>query len=155
MLWGALFCLPAGFSFVTLRVSTLVLAWLTGVGVYRLLRACGSHETCALIAAASVLFCPVVFALAFTFMTDIPALAFGVWACVFAVRHADRPRWLTLCAATSLFVAATLVRQIGVTVAVGARRGVHRARTDAAQIPGCDRRDPVPRSLRSWPTTHF
>jgi Dolichyl-phosphate-mannose-protein mannosyltransferase len=120
LLWGAVFCLPAGFSFVALRVSTLVLAWLTGVGVYRLLRACGSHQTCALIAAASVLFCPVVFALAFTFMTDIPALAFGVWACVFAVRHADRPRWLTLCAATALFVAATLVRQISVTIAVGA-----------------------------------
>jgi hypothetical protein len=120
VLWGALFCLPAGFSFVALRVSTLVLAWLTGVGVYRLLRECGSHETCALIAAAGVLFCPVGFALAFTFMTDIPALAFGVWACVFAVRHADRPRWLTLCAATALFVAATLVRQISVTIAVGA-----------------------------------
>ena len=67
-----------------------------------------------------MLFCPVVFALAFTFMTDIPALAFGVWACVFAVRHTDRPRWLTLGAATSLFVASTLVRQIGVTIAVGA-----------------------------------
>jgi hypothetical protein len=120
LLWGALFCLPAGFSFVALRVSTLVLAWLTGVGVYRLLRACGSHETCALIATAGVLFCPVVFALAFTFMTDIPALACSVWACVFAVKHADRRRWITLAAATSLFVAATLVRQIGVTIAVGA-----------------------------------
>src|SRR5689334_20901863 len=26
--WGALFCIPGGFSFTALRVSTLVLAWL-------------------------------------------------------------------------------------------------------------------------------
>src|SRR5262249_34295180 len=35
ILWGALFCLPYGFSFSALRVSTVVLAWLGAWALYR------------------------------------------------------------------------------------------------------------------------
>jgi hypothetical protein len=36
--WGALFCLPAGFSFTALRVSTLALSLAGTLGLYGLLR---------------------------------------------------------------------------------------------------------------------
>lgn len=120
ILWGALFSLPAGFSFEALRMSTLVLAWSGGIAVYRLVRACGSEPVCALLAAAGMLFCPVFFSLAFTFHTDVPFLVVILWACVSTLHHVDRPRARTLWATTALFVAAVLIRHIGITVAIAA-----------------------------------
>jgi len=120
LLWGALFCLPAGFSFTALRVSTLVLAWLAGVGVYALMRTLGADRLVAVAAAAALLFCPVFFGLAFTFMTDVPFVACAVWGCVFAARYiigGGRADWP---AAAAAFTAATLIRHIGVAVAAGA-----------------------------------
>src|SRR5438094_939355 len=55
LLWGALFCLPAGFSFTALRVSTLVLAWLAGVGVYALMGTLGADRLVALLAYNAIL----------------------------------------------------------------------------------------------------
>ena len=39
--WGALFCLPAGFSYTALRISTLVLGLVGLIGLYGLLRQLG------------------------------------------------------------------------------------------------------------------
>jgi len=120
LLWGALFCLPAGFSFTALRVSTLVFGWLAGVGLYALMRTLGADRVVAVAAAATLLFCPVFFGLAFTFMTDVPFVACAVWGCVFAARYiigGGRAEWP---AAAAAFTAATLIRHIGVAVAVGA-----------------------------------
>jgi hypothetical protein len=41
ILWGALFCVPSGFSFTALRISTWVASVLGVIGVYRLLRVGG------------------------------------------------------------------------------------------------------------------
>ena len=119
VLWGALFSLPAGFSFGALRSSILVLSWVGAIGVYRLLRACDSHTSTALLGAATILFCPVVFALSYTFMTDVPTLALTVWAGLFSLRHAERARTSTVAATVLLCVAATLVRQVGLAIAIG------------------------------------
>ncbi len=65
VLWGWLFSQPMGFSFTTLRVSTLVLAWAATLGSYSLLRLSGAVPTMACAGAAIVALCPVVFPLAF------------------------------------------------------------------------------------------
>ena len=118
-LWGALFCLPAGFSFTALRMSTLVLAWVAGLGVYALMRTLAAPPLVSVAAAAALLFCPVFFGLAFTFMTDVPFAAFAVWGCVFAVRSLSRRAMADWAAAAAAFTAATLIRHIGVALAFG------------------------------------
>jgi len=120
VLWGWLFSQLMGFSFTTLRVSTLVLAWAATLGSYSLLRLSGAVPTMACAGAVIVALCPVVFPLAFTFMTDVPALAFGVWALVCVLRYANERRRADLAAAIVLLVATALVRQTGIALAVGA-----------------------------------
>jgi len=120
VLWGWLFCLPAGFSFTALRVSTLVAAagglWL----VFHLGRQLGLRPGPAALLAAVVGFNPLYFALSFSFMTDVPFTVLAVAAIAAFVtawtRH--RPGWFwTGVALTTL---ATLLRQLGLAVALGA-----------------------------------
>ena len=130
VVWGALFCLPAGFSFLALRVSTLVLAWASGIGMYRLTRVAGAAPAAALVAALTLLFCPVFFGLAFTFMTDVPFLALTIWAAFFAVRSMQRKRTRDLVLLVVLLTGATLIRQLGVAMAAAAAVGSAVAEND-------------------------
>lgn len=79
-LWGALFCLPFGFSFTALRVAT----WVTGLlglwGMYLLLRDQGVTRRDALLGTACLGAYPIYFVLSFTFMTDVPLVACTIWA---------------------------------------------------------------------------
>jgi dolichyl-phosphate-mannose-protein mannosyltransferase len=118
-LWGALFCIPFGFSFTALRLSTLTLAWLAGVGAFVLLRTAGADRRVSLAGALTLLFCPVFFGLAYTFMTDVPFVACIVWACVFVARFARDDRLADGVAAALMFVTATLIRHVGVAIAAG------------------------------------
>ena len=52
--WGALFCLPAGFSFTAVRISTLVLGLVGLIGMYGLLRQLGAKRTVAFFGAGVV-----------------------------------------------------------------------------------------------------
>jgi dolichyl-phosphate-mannose-protein mannosyltransferase len=123
-LWGALFCLPAGFSFTALRLSTLVLAWAGGIGMFVLLRTIGAGRGASLAGALTLLFCPVFFGLAYTFMTDVPFVACVVWACVFVARF-DRDEQVSDALGAALaFIAATLIRHVGLALAVGSAIGV-------------------------------
>ena len=72
ILWGALFCLPFGFSFSALRVSTVMLTWLGALALYGTLRELGRARTDSLIAALVLVANPVFFLLTFSFMTDVP-----------------------------------------------------------------------------------
>ena len=78
IVWGAIFCLPFGFSFTALRVSTWVLSTGCLVGLYLLLRELGVSRRDALIGTAALATYPVYFVLSFTFMTDVPALASAI-----------------------------------------------------------------------------
>ncbi len=85
-LWGALFCLPFGFSFTALRISTWTL-WVSLLwAVYLLTRELGGGRRNALAGAAAVAVNPTGFVLAFTFMTDVPFLAGLAWSAWLLVR---------------------------------------------------------------------
>src|SRR6266404_2940738 len=73
--WGTLFAALGGFSFTTLRLSTLVLAALGTVAFYALLRALGCSAGRALVGALTLALYPVFFVLSFTFMTDVATVA--------------------------------------------------------------------------------
>jgi hypothetical protein len=73
VLWGGLFCVPSGFSFIALRVSTLVAAFFGMLGLYWLLKQSRAPEWVALTAALLLGFNPVYFSLSCSFMTDVHA----------------------------------------------------------------------------------
>src|SRR5262245_1492752 len=71
ILWGALFCLPYGFSFSALRVSTVILAWLVVLALYGTLRELGRARNESLIATLVLIASPVFFLLSLSFMTGV------------------------------------------------------------------------------------
>ncbi len=116
VLWGALFCLPAGFSFLALRLSVLT-AGLAGVmGLYGLCRHIGSGTALATLAALTLALNPIYFGLSCTFMTDVPFTVLLVLSIlglfVGLDTGRDRLLWIGLAAA----FAALFVRQLALAV---------------------------------------
>src|SRR4029077_183602 len=108
--WGALFARIAGFSFVSLRLSTVVLSVVGCWAVYLTLRELSCRWTTSLLGALALALDPVFFAFSFSFMTDVPFVdvsAVAVFFYVSAVRR-ERPARLWIGGAAS--IAAFLVR---------------------------------------------
>jgi hypothetical protein len=128
--WGALFCLPGGFSFTALRISTIVCGLLGINTSYLLVRELEGGRYLALVCAASLGVNPIYFALSNTFMTDVPFTALCVaalWAFVKGMRH-DRPGWIitgflvALCAVMIRQFALILIAAFGVAYLI--RKGL-------------------------------
>jgi hypothetical protein len=92
MLYGAVWCLPFGFSFVTLGLSTWTLWIALQLGVYGLILELGGTRRNALVGAAISAFFPTCFGLAASFMTDVPFLAAETWSTFFFVRALQQRR---------------------------------------------------------------
>jgi hypothetical protein len=141
VLWGSLFCIPAGFSFNALRLSTLVLSLLGVFGTYFLARELRAQRWSAVVAALVLGFNPIYYALSNTFMTDVPCTAIAVIAALFLVRNLRNGSDLDLFVGTMLVVAATLSRQIAIAVPVAfafalvLRRGITTRSILRAAIP--------------------
>ena len=120
VLWGALFSLPAGFSFIALRWSTVVLAAVALMTFYAMLQWRTGSTRLAAWTVALLAFNPVFFLLALSFMTDIPLLAivFIDLGLLFWSFSGQRDRPVALIAALVLGVAAYLVRELGVALPV-------------------------------------
>jgi len=117
LIWGRLFCLPFGYSFDALRVSTCVLAFAGLLAFFRSLRSFGASSAASLAGSFLLLFNPLFFSLSQSFMTDVPALSLMLlsgWAFVEGARR-DRDEWYL---AGGCFCAlAALVRQTGAGMA--------------------------------------
>lgn len=104
-----------GFSFEVLRWSTLVNA-LLGVLIYYSICRRFAGTVPALFTAALLLYNPLFFSLAFTFMTEVHFLLF-VFACLYSFfRYSEENRPIHLIAAAILGTLATLLRQPGILV---------------------------------------
>ena len=114
--WGALFCLPAGFSHEALRLSTVVAGAAMGYGSYVLARDLGWRRGPAAVAMATVLFNPLTVVSSASFMTDVPSAAAVVWAAVFFARAIRQPEGAAWLWATVFSVVATLSRQTGLAL---------------------------------------
>jgi len=108
--WGALFAKLFGFSFGVLRLSTVVIAFAGCCALYLILRELGCGTIWSLLGALALAVHPVYFAFAFSFMTDVPALALTLVSMLFAVQAIQRDRPSRLWAASGFAVAAFLVR---------------------------------------------
>ncbi len=116
VIWGSLFCLPEGFSFTALRVSTLTAAWIGTLGVYWLARELGPSRLVALLAAFTVAFDPLYFEMSNTFMTDVLCLTLMTFSAIFFLKNLKNDALPALVAGTIFSVAAILSRQIGLAV---------------------------------------
>ena len=115
-LWGALFCLPGGFSFNALRFSTLVLSLCSLLTVYLLVRQVHPSRLLAASAALTVAFNPIYYALSNTFMTDVPFTALLLAAAFFFSRYLQGDSDFALLCGLACALAATLCRQLGLAV---------------------------------------
>ena len=90
VLWGALFCIPFGFSFEALRLSTLVLSLMGIFSIYLLIRYIYIYQPhprwLALLVALVIAFNPIYFNLSYTFFTDVPFTAFMAMSLLFFIR---------------------------------------------------------------------
>jgi hypothetical protein len=109
--YGALACKVAGFSFETLRATTLVVALLGVMTGYASLVSGRAGAVAAAFGALAVAFNPLYTNLAFTFMTDVPAAAIGLVAAACYTRSDRGERLAWVIAGSILCSAAALIRQ--------------------------------------------
>jgi hypothetical protein len=117
-IWGGVWSALFGFSFASLRLSTLVLG-VAGCGaLYLILRELGASQRMALLGALTLAVNPVFVFLSSSFMTDVPFTTFTTLALLCYVRASTRgdPRLLWWAGAWAY--AAFLVRQVGIAVPV-------------------------------------
>jgi 4-amino-4-deoxy-L-arabinose transferase-like glycosyltransferase len=114
--WGALFCLPFGFSFTALRVSTAVLGGAGIIAAYLLLRELGARRPFALAGALSLAVNPLYLDLSASFMTDVPFTAVVTASLWLYVRGVRRDAAISVAAAFVLAVVAILIRQFALVL---------------------------------------
>ena len=107
--WGTLFAWIGGFSFTVLRLSTLVLWLVATLATYAGARVLGCRPAPALVGALGLSAYPVLFVLAFSFMTDVPFVAASAvsLAALAAGLRERRLAWIAvglLCAVVAFFV---------------------------------------------------
>ena len=117
-LWGAAWASWLGFSFVTLRFSTLALGFVATAALYLILRELRAPKHIALLGAFTVAANPMFFLLASSFMTDVPFVACTMMALLCYVRAGSRGRLHLVWWAGFWGLAALLIRQIGVITPV-------------------------------------
>jgi hypothetical protein len=118
VLWGALFSLPAGFSFTALRFSTLFLSLAALMLLLMLVRPRDNPLFPGLLAPLLLLFNPVYLNLSHTFMTDVPFIALTTGSLLSLVRGSERRNKILLGLGVFLAVMATLLRQTGILIPV-------------------------------------
>ncbi|MBI3784509.1 MAG: glycosyltransferase family 39 protein [Deltaproteobacteria bacterium] len=116
ILWGALFCLPFGFSFTVLRFSTEVLGLATVLATYGLGREVAASRWLAFLCALAVATNPLIFESSNTFMTDVPFLAFLLLAVLCFVHSVRTRSWVTSVLTIPLVLMATMTRQLGLVI---------------------------------------
>jgi len=118
--WGALFCLPYGFSYTALRVSSLAAGLLGVAATYGSLRVVKASAGRAFLGGMVVAACPLYFSLSNTFMTDVPFFAIGMWSFFFFLRGEKTGRPQDIVLASLLACGSCLVRQLGVLIPLSA-----------------------------------
>jgi hypothetical protein len=118
ILWGALFSRLLGFSFVILRLSTLVLAWAGLLAFLLTLRELGMKPVLAGLGTPMLWCNPVFFVLRYSFMTDAPFVSAMNAAILFYVHWVKRRRTGDLSLGSVAVLLMFPVRQPGAALAL-------------------------------------
>jgi hypothetical protein len=126
-LWGALWCLPRGFSVSTLRLSTLAASAAASAGVFAYLAELGAAPAACALGAALLAFDPVFVGASYTFFTDVPFLALLVWG-LWATERGLRGRRGYLWLGSAFVAAAYLSRQLALALPAAAALELRRSK---------------------------
>ena len=113
-LYGGLVSKIFGFSFTTLRFSTLALALITLIGFYLLLGEFNFDVKRRLLGTLTLLVSPIFIYLGFSFMTDVPAVCWLILAALFYVRAVKRNDARQAVIGSACAALTFLTRQIGI-----------------------------------------
>lgn len=114
--WGGGFSALFGFSFTTLRFSTLTLLAVALVSIWRFLVSEGLSSFDAGILVSLIYSNPLVFLLGFSFMTDVPFMAWLGLALVGYLRALRDGSWRSMLMGSIFASAAILTRQFGIAL---------------------------------------
>ncbi len=117
--WGALFCLPFGFSFTALRISTLVAGLLGLWGTHRLIYNATENGRVAFLGTLLTLVNPIYLGLSASFMTDVPFYALMTWSLAYMVIGLKQDSTRLMLIGLGLASIALLVRQLGIALFAG------------------------------------
>lgn len=118
--WGAAWAKVFGFSFETLRLSTLVLALVAIWAAHWAAREAGLNARWAFLVALTLLVNPLFMNLSYTFMTDVPFIALTLVSIAAYLRAYRTENVVWIAAATSICGAAFFVRQFALIPAIAA-----------------------------------
>ncbi len=114
--WGTLFSAIFGFSFMALRLSTLVLAIIGILAFNAILTNLKIPKVTRILALGTLLFNPLYFHLSFTFMTDVPFLTCCLLASFFYLKFFQEERTVIWAGAVFFSICAILIRQLGILI---------------------------------------
>ena len=118
-LWGSVFCIPFGFSFPALRISTITASLIGILSLYILVRReLSQSRLLTIIIVPSLGFNPIYYALSNTFMTDVPFTAVVIVAVLFFGRNLKSDSNFDLVIGTILLMIATLSRQLAISIGI-------------------------------------
>lgn len=114
--FGAVFCLPFGFSFTALRFSTLVLGLIGVLTTYAILRQLKATPEISFLGALLVAFNPMYFGLSNTFMTDVPFFTFAILSLYFLILGLQKNSKIEIIIGIIISYIAFLIRQYGIII---------------------------------------
>jgi hypothetical protein len=117
--WGSLYCLPTGFSFTALRISTLTSGFVGLIGMYYLLLHLGAKRRIATFGTTVFAFNPFYLCLSYSFMTDVPFLSLMIVAMLLLLRGVDLRHDDEVVLGLALACLSMFIRQIGLIVLIG------------------------------------
>jgi hypothetical protein len=120
VVYGAAVSKLFGFSFTTLRLTTLVLSLVSTSSLYFFLRTLNLDRVLSLCGAFTLALNPVYLNLSFTFMTDVPFIAFLLFSLFCYAQGLARNNHASVLAGSVFATASLLIRQIGVILPVAA-----------------------------------
>ncbi len=114
--WGRLFCELFGFSFLSLRWSTLVLWLAAAFGTSMAALQLRVRPSVAALAGCVIIANPLMMNLGYTFMTDVPFVGLMAVSGLFYLRALESPRWQWVLLGSLFGAAALLTRQFAVLI---------------------------------------
>jgi 4-amino-4-deoxy-L-arabinose transferase-like glycosyltransferase len=117
LFYGILFTKMFGLSYVTLRLSTVLLSGIA-VGAFYLLLHEKFQLKISILGALLLLTNPIFYLLSRTFMTDIPAFTFGILAVLFLYRNVKTPKTIYLFFGMLFSILAFFVRQFYIFIPI-------------------------------------
>jgi len=118
VLWGTLFCLPYGFSFIALRISGILLGLVGSIVFYLLINRLLNNKLLSFLCSLLLVCNPFFFCLSNSFMTDVPFLTFSLISLILFIKALEKPGTNILLLASFAAIMATFIRQFGVIIPI-------------------------------------